>query len=884
VDSVTAPILLVDLSAVFWRTYHSCGNGHDAYTFTLEQLTEKIAVYPRMVICCEGKRPIRFEWAADYKANRPAKAEDAKESLRQIIRELEETPGIPVLTIEALEADDIIAALAVQSTEPVVIWSSDKDLAQLLTPTVNMLIDGKLFGVTDCVAKFGVRPEQMRDYLAIVGDSADNIAGCPGIGAKGAAALLQRFGTLGRAMAAPDEALGLKPKALEKFRAWDPALAIKLTTLITDAPIDINDLFPNQESEADMADMSKIISQRKGGPLKIVAYGPEGVGKAQPLDCEVLTPDGFKKIGTIVVGDQVIGADGKPCSVTGVFPQGKREVFRVTMTDGTFTRSCGEHLWATSRADDKTVKVRSLFRIKETLRRAVSGEHAGPEGTYPNHRIQLVKPVEFQGLGERPLHPYLLGALLGDGSLTRSSVEFHKPEPDVLTKLASLLPGDDTHSMLDSDSGLRIRRPTRNTGTSFTRQALEKLELVGTDSFSKFIPRAYLFAPVVERLELLRGLCDTDGSVVGGTRVEFSTTSIRLAADISFLGRSLGALVYSTLRTTQYSYKGEKRDGAESSRVMLFFPDGTVPVSSAKNLAKWRGPKAQSYRSIESIDSVGEEECVCIAVDAEDHLYVTDDFIVTHNTRFGAFSNKPIFLCAENGLSAPDLRDVPAFPTPDNWDDVLAAVNWLRTNEHPYRTLVIDSLDWLYKHVKAAIRQRDNMSDLEFDAYGRGEKFALDFWVNLNEAFDALQAAKGMHIIVLAHCATETFANPQGEDFARFQLALSKKAAERWKQWPDFLLFMSQEMFTKKDKNDKSAKAKGIIGGHRFFTSREAAYDAKNRINLPDAIEYDTANPWIAFAEAVKAAMPKPVVPAPAVVAAPADGAPSTAADNTVAA
>ncbi len=87
------------------------------------------------------------------------------------------------------------------------------------------------------------------------------------------------------------------------------------------------------------------------------------------------------------------------------------------------------------------------------------------------------------------------------------------------------------------------------------------------------------------------------------------------------------------------------------------------------------------------------------------------------------------------------------------------------------------------------------------------------------------------------------------------------KAAERWKQWPDFLLFMSQEVFTKKTQNEKGSK--GVIGGHRLYTERSAAFDAKNRINLPGEIEYETANPFRPFAIAVKAAMgaSKPAAP-----------------------
>lgn len=506
--SQVATVLLVDLSGLFWRHFHAFGKGPIAYESTLDDLTHYIERYPRMVICCEGKRPIRFDWFPDYKANRPEKAPEAVESLRRIIGELRTCP-MPVLSIDGYEADDVIATLATRAAEPVCILSRDKDLYALLSPTVSMLIDGKRIGPDDCIAKFGVRPDQMRDYLAICGDSSDNIKGCPGIGGKKAAALLTRFGSLDAIRAATDEELELGPKTLEKFRAWDPALAVKLVTLICDAPTNLNELFLN-ESESDMADMTKIITERKGGPLKVVAYGPEGVGKS----------------------------------------------------------------------------------------------------------------------------------------------------------------------------------------------------------------------------------------------------------------------------------------------------------------------------------------------------------------RFGAFSTKPIFLCSENGLSAPDLKDVPAFPSIEGWEDVFVAINFLKSTEHQYRTLVIDSLDWLHQFVKSSvIASQKNWTASDYEDYGRGEKFAFDEWCRLTNALDDLQAAKGMHVIVIAHSGNETFQNPQGEDFVRFQLALTKKAADRWKQWPDFLLFMSQEIFTKKTKNEKSAK--GIVGGHRIYTCRNAAFDAKNRINLPTEIEFDTANPFRSFAQAVKEAM-SPAKPAKA--------------------
>jgi DNA polymerase-1 len=176
------PILLVDLSALFYRWWHATKDPHQTYEFTLDHLTELVTQYPRMVICCEGKRPIRFEWFPEYKATREEKPEALKESLRQIITELRDTPGIPVISVDHCEADDVIATLATQAVEPIHILSRDKDLYALLSPLVSMVIDNKLVGPAECFDKFGVQPNQIRDFLAMAGDTSDNIPGCPNCG------------------------------------------------------------------------------------------------------------------------------------------------------------------------------------------------------------------------------------------------------------------------------------------------------------------------------------------------------------------------------------------------------------------------------------------------------------------------------------------------------------------------------------------------------------------------------------------------------------------------------------------------------------------------------------------------------------------------------
>lgn len=250
-------------------------------------------------------------------------------------------------------------------------------------------------------------------------------------------------------------------------------------------------------------------------------------------------------------------------------------------------------------------------------------------------------------------------------------------------------------------------------------------------------------------------------------------------------------------------------------------------------------------------------------------------------TRFGAFSPKPIFLCAENGLSAPDLREIPTFPAPDSWADVLSAIDYLKNNDTGHKTLVIDSLDWLHTHARAAICEREKMTPSQYEDFGRGEKHAFELWVGLMRSIDELQEIRSMHVIALAHSGMELYQNPLGEDFARFQLALSKKAAERWKQWPDFLLFMSQEVFSKKSAGDKNAK--GFMANHKIYTTRTAAFDAKNRINLPAEIEYSTENPFKPFRDAI-ATITAPALAATAASAPVTDAVPVVVETPTVAA
>jgi hypothetical protein len=219
----------------------------------------------------------------------------------------------------------------------------------------------------------------------------------------------------------------------------------------------------------------------------------------------------------------------------------------------------------------------------------------------------------------------------------------------------------------------------------------------------------------------------------------------------------------------------------------------------------------------------------------------------------GSQAPEAVFLCAEDGTSQ---LDVARFPEPKRWQDVLDAVNELAIGQHSFKTLVIDSLDWIQPLLIRHVCEAQNINEDKYHAFGLGEKYALGHWKSLMTALDEMRDARGVHVIILAHSSIVKFSNPEGEDFDRYQLALPNKAADLWKQWADVLLFQSWETLTKAGER----KAKGILGDRYLYTERTAAFDAKNRYGLPPMLAIGRDDAWQTFAEAVKATRPMPSV------------------------
>ena len=220
-----------------------------------------------------------------------------------------------------------------------------------------------------------------------------------------------------------------------------------------------------------------------------------------------------------------------------------------------------------------------------------------------------------------------------------------------------------------------------------------------------------------------------------------------------------------------------------------------------------------------------------------------------------AHAPEPIWFDVEDGSGRLDVarypfRDGDGGHVPTSYADVLAGLDDLATNDHPYKTLVIDTADRLEALIHRHVCERDRKSGIEEYGYGKGYQVALDEVRGLCARLDRLRIARGMNVILLAHATIRTFKNPEGEDFDRYHLRIHEKAAGFIKEWADVAGFIRFEEGAHLAKG--GARAKGYSTGRRMLhLARTAAYDAKTRLSLPEEIELDTVNPWAPLAAAV---------------------------------
>jgi len=368
------------------------------------------------------------------------------------------------------------------------------------------------------------------------------------------------------------------------------------------------------ELQAENIKRLSAVSITPKGPVVEIA-GKNGSGKQQPVSEPVLTPFGWKAIGEIKVGDEVIGSQGLPICVTGVFPQTIRETYLVTMADGASTRCGPEHLWTVARwASNSGPKE----RVVETVPTTTLIEKGVRNGLSRRWALPIVAAVQFADRGVNlPVDPYSLGVILGDGHIETSGY-------------VTVTSWDD--AILDAIRPREFWRGPRELGSGEWSRPLRHMGLGGCRSWEKFIPEPYFWASVGDRWSLLAGLMDTDGTA-GNSWASFCSTSEPLADGVVTLANSLGCVAKKRKGATKkYTYNGQHKEGRMAWSVSI--RSDAAPFMLQRKREAWSPSERCSnwWRYIDTIERVSDEDSVCIQVDAEDGLYVTKDFILTHNT------------------------------------------------------------------------------------------------------------------------------------------------------------------------------------------------------------------------------------------------------------
>lgn len=223
-------------------------------------------------------------------------------------------------------------------------------------------------------------------------------------------------------------------------------------------------------------------------------------------------------------------------------------------------------------------------------------------------------------------------------------------------------------------------------------------------------------------------------------------------------------------------------------------------------------------------------------------------------TTFAAAAPSPIFIRAEDGLG---ILRVAAFPPATTFSEVLDAMRALASEDHAYRTLVVDSLDWLEQLIWAHVAREKNIHHIEELGYGKGYLLADDHWARFFLGCDTLRDRKQMQIILICHAEIKRFDAPDTAPYDRYQLKLHKRASARTAEWADIVGFAQHETVVREsDVGFNKKVVRGVATGERVLHVTESpAFDAKNRYALPSPLPLH----YPAFREALKAALaPKP--------------------------
>lgn len=378
---------------------------------------------------------------------------------------------------------------------------------------------------------------------------------------------------------------------------------------------------------------------------KITIELKPGVGKAEPYSRKIPTPtdNGFTPMGDLKIGDYVFAQDGTPTKVIGIFEQGEQDIYKITFQDGRVAYCHEDHLWTVKTHKNGIWKTRVLKdMIKDFKRESKWKKEHGRDDPYSyKYYIPQCNPVQYPHK-DVPIDPWVLGCFIGNGCCTMKQLTISCPDDTIPNKIAELY-------------GFRVRRDPSNYNYTFydstgksvkTTEFFKQVpELASSYSRDKVIPIDYMINDVETRLSLLQGLMDTDGSVSvaeGRYHLVYSSTSKKLLEQIIELLYSFGysGSIIDDKRSEKYvnNYCGSVLFRVPHVVKPMFFRNMYKKIVATEALSK---TQFNYYNDllIKDISFSHRENCRCIMVDNPAHMYLTEDFIVTHNTFIALYAS-----------------------------------------------------------------------------------------------------------------------------------------------------------------------------------------------------------------------------------------------------
>lgn len=398
------------------------------------------------------------------------------------------------------------------------------------------------------------------------------------------------------------------------------------------------------QEELGLPVQGEIFTEVMGGARRgalMIRSASSGLGKALPNSALIPTPSGFKKVDEIKVGDYLFDAFGKPTRVLGVYPQGIKEVYEVTFKSGRKAHCCDEHLWSYCTSSQRKESKKQRIFYTKTLRDIIGNEAIKKDG------YNILVPNTYAVKYDEKTHfipSYLFGLALGDGSFrqhsSNKSFQFSSETEELPNKFGQMM-GWIVKKNSEKNFTWYFAREERQKGTNkkvniWVEDFLKEYPaLINCKSNEKYIPLEYLEDSIKNRKDLLCGLLDTDGSVDEKGRISYTTNSIKMATDVKRLCFSLGLMARiapDTHKDTSICYNVYITGRPEDKKDLFKLKRKKDKILRWYNSSQRK--ENNDFDPMVKVEDAGyKEEMTCFYVDNEEHLFLTEDYIVTHNTR-----------------------------------------------------------------------------------------------------------------------------------------------------------------------------------------------------------------------------------------------------------